>query len=96
VANFPPGVKISPLGVKFNIGLRLSEFLPMYWAIVYFAQFLGNNGSRPHFGATFFHNRGYALIATKNALGYILGDFLNNPSGHPADLPKPKNYCISM
>jgi hypothetical protein len=34
----------------------------------------------------------YALILTKNELGYILGDFFENSSGHPAPLQKPKKW----
>jgi hypothetical protein len=53
--------------------------------IVYFEQvFLKNtkiNG--PHFWATFFNRRGYTLIWQENRLGYILGDFFTNSSGHP-------------
>jgi hypothetical protein len=32
---------------------------------------------------TFSAVKGYALILTKKGLGYILGDFLTNSSGHP-------------
>jgi hypothetical protein len=32
----------------------------------------------------FFHRKGYELLLTKNALGYILGVFFTNSSGHPA------------
>jgi hypothetical protein len=31
----------------------------------------------------FFHGLGFALNWTTNGLGYILGDFVTNPSGHP-------------
>jgi hypothetical protein len=31
----------------------------------------------------FFHGKCYELSLTKNGLGYILGDFFTNPSGHP-------------
>jgi hypothetical protein len=31
----------------------------------------------------FFRGAGYALILTNNWLGYILGDFFTNSSGHP-------------
>jgi hypothetical protein len=37
-----------------------------------------------HFLATFFHGTGNVLILTNHWLGYILGDFFTNPSGHPA------------
>jgi hypothetical protein len=31
----------------------------------------------------FFHSTGYVLILTKKWLGFILGDFFANLSGHP-------------
>jgi hypothetical protein len=37
-----------------------------------------------HLRATFFHGYGCALILTKSGLGYILGVFFKNSSGHPA------------
>jgi hypothetical protein len=44
--------------------------------IVYFEQFfLKNCRDSPKFWATSFHDQVYALILTKNRLGYILGDF---------------------
>jgi hypothetical protein len=36
-----------------------------------------------HFWATFIHGSSYVLILQVNGLGYILGDFLSNSSGHP-------------
>jgi hypothetical protein len=33
--------------------------------------------------ATFFRGANYELILTNNLLGYILGDFFTNSSGHP-------------
>jgi hypothetical protein len=38
--------------------------------------------SSPHFWTTFFHCKSDVLILTKNGLGYILGDFFTNSSGH--------------
>jgi hypothetical protein len=35
----------------------------------------------------FFHGKSYVLILTKSALGYILGDFFSNLSGHPVMAP---------
>jgi hypothetical protein len=37
-----------------------------------------------HFGAIFSNSTRYVLILTNNWLGYILGDFFTNSSGHPA------------
>jgi hypothetical protein len=35
------------------------------------------------FFITRFHGKSYVLILTKTGLGYILGDFFTNASGHP-------------
>jgi hypothetical protein len=35
------------------------------------------------FGRIFYHGNNYVLILTKTVLGYILGDFFTNSSGHP-------------
>jgi hypothetical protein len=53
-----------------------------YWAIVYFGQFSENYRSSPQLRGYFFHDQCYALILTKKILGYILGDFITNSSGH--------------
>jgi hypothetical protein len=37
------------------------------------------------FLATSFHSKGCALILAKTGLGYILGDFFTNLSGHPGN-----------
>jgi hypothetical protein len=34
-------------------------------------------------GHFFYHGKSYAVILTKSGLGYILGDYLTNSSGHP-------------
>jgi hypothetical protein len=34
-----------------------------------------------------FHGKSYVLMLTKNRLGYSLGDFFTNSSGHPGPLP---------
>jgi hypothetical protein len=36
------------------------------------------------FGVLFYHCKKYVLIVTKKLLGYVLGDFFTNASGHPA------------
>jgi hypothetical protein len=52
--------------------------------MAYFGQFFFvNYRSSSHFLATFSHCCGYALNFTKNGLGYVLGDFFTNSSGHP-------------
>jgi hypothetical protein len=33
--------------------------------------------------ATYFHGKSYVFVLAKNGLGYILGDFFTNASGHP-------------
>jgi hypothetical protein len=63
---------------------------------VYCRQFIENYKCSPQFcAATFFHGEGYALILTKNWLGYILGDFFENSSGHPAELSRPEAYVAT-
>jgi hypothetical protein len=46
-------------------------------------------------GYFFPHGKSYGLIWTKTGLGYILGDFFTNSSGHPGwrrqDLGKKSN-----
>jgi hypothetical protein len=34
--------------------------------------------------AIYYHGKSYTIILTKNGLGYILGGFFTNASGHPA------------
>jgi hypothetical protein len=51
--------------------------------VVYFEQFWENYGNSANFWATFFYGSNYALILPMNELGYILGNFFSNSSGHP-------------
>jgi hypothetical protein len=44
--------------------------------------------------ATFFQSKRCALITTKNGLGYILGDFFTNSSGH-TDPKRFSKVCIN-
>jgi hypothetical protein len=60
--------------------------LPTYWAIDYIGQFLIMYNCSPNFWAIFSYDKSYELISTKIWLGYILGDFQTNSSGHPACL----------
>jgi hypothetical protein len=53
------------------------------WTIVNLGQLFGNNGSSPRSWIAFLQSKSYVAILTKNELGYILGDFLTNSSGHP-------------
>jgi hypothetical protein len=61
---------------------------------------LQNYRNSSHSWATFFLGKIYVLILTKNGLGYILGDFFTNSSGHPGcfgifnKLPKVNNHPI--
>jgi hypothetical protein len=50
-------------------------------AVVFFFE---NDKSSVISWASFFHGTSYVFILTKNVLGYILGDFFTNSSGHPA------------
>jgi hypothetical protein len=55
-----------------------------HWANVYFGEFFIYFRSSPCFGTTFFPGSVSAVIFPNNVLGYILGDFFPNTSGHPA------------
>jgi hypothetical protein len=39
--------------------------------------------SSPSFCGTFCYGKNYELVLAKNGLGYILGNFFANSSGHP-------------
>jgi hypothetical protein len=54
-----------------------------YWAIVYFGHYFDNYRSTANYWATFLHSTSYVLILTNTWLGYILGDFFTDSSGHP-------------
>jgi hypothetical protein len=54
------------------------------WTIDFFGLFFTNYRCSPKFWATVFQSIYYALILTKFGLGYILGDFFTNSSGHHA------------
>jgi hypothetical protein len=54
-----------------------------YWAFFYFRQLFKIKRFSSNFWATFVHGKSYVLILTKNCLGFILGDFFTNLSGHP-------------
>jgi hypothetical protein len=67
-----------------------------YWVIVYFRQFYENYRNGSNLLDTFVHGKSYihkcilkyTYLLTKNVLGYILGDFFTNSSGHPDGVPK--------
>jgi hypothetical protein len=40
--------------------------------------------SCPNLGPLLCNGKSYAIIVTKHELGYIMGDFFRNSSGHPA------------
>jgi hypothetical protein len=52
-----------------------------YWVNVYLGSCMINVEVDQILGY-FFHGISYGLIMTKNELGYILGDFFANSSGH--------------
>jgi hypothetical protein len=54
-----------------------------YWAIVSFGQGFRKIRQSTDFWATLPHGEGEVLTVTNNGLGYILGDFFTNSSGHP-------------
>jgi hypothetical protein len=62
---------------------RSGEFSPiMAGGFFGGGQFFGNFRSSTTSWAAFVHGTSYVLIVTKNGLGYILGDFFINASGH--------------
>jgi hypothetical protein len=52
-------------------------------AIVYFGQFSKDYWRSKKSWATFFLSIDYEIVLKKNCLGYVLGDFFTNSSGHP-------------
>jgi hypothetical protein len=54
-----------------------------HWVTVYFGQLFENYRRGSFFWATFFHDKVFELISSKNVLGHILGDFFTRASGHP-------------
>jgi hypothetical protein len=52
-----------------------------YWAIIYFGQFFLNNIYSTIFWTAFSMVK-WSIRFDKNGLGYILGDFSTNSSGH--------------
>jgi hypothetical protein len=52
--------------------------------IVYFGQFHEKYTISPNVCVTYVQGKNYVSTLAKNGLGYILGDFLTNSSGHPA------------
>jgi hypothetical protein len=56
-----------------------------YWVTtyLYFGWLFANYRNSPDYWATHFRDKSYVLIMTKIGLGYILGDFFTNASGHP-------------
>jgi hypothetical protein len=78
---------------------RLAEFFADF-AIVFFGQFFLIFQSRPNFWRYFFLTVKLVCInCGKKGLGYILGDFFTNSSGHPECKTPwrffPRRICIS-
>jgi hypothetical protein len=67
----------------------------VYWAIIYFCQFFWYSKVAQRFLATFFLGKCNVCFFAKHGLGYILGDFLKNPSGQEA-ARKDKQVCNEM
>jgi hypothetical protein len=57
--------------------------------IVYIGQFFESYKSSTTCWATFCYGKSCILFWTKTGLGYTLGDFFTNSSGHPG--PRPQN-----
>jgi hypothetical protein len=54
-----------------------------HWVIICFGQFFLNFRTSPHFLLLFPPKYILCINFDKNGLGYILGDFFTNSSGHP-------------
>jgi hypothetical protein len=67
--------------IGLDLGDRIGRIFA-FWATVWAVLFV-NYKSGQNFGAAFYHRKSYTIIWTQNGLGYILGDFLANASGHP-------------
>jgi hypothetical protein len=52
--------------------------------------------SGPNICAIFSHENCYVLILTKSGLGYILGDFFINSSGHPAAVALSRTFKSTL
>jgi hypothetical protein len=59
------------------------EICDQIWRFFAYCVILGNYRSSQIFRATIFSGKNYVLILTRNGLGYILGNFFKNSSGHP-------------
>jgi hypothetical protein len=71
---------------------RLGEFSPNGWLFT-LASFFENLLKHPTFLGYLFPRQGFCVDSDKNGLGYILGDFFTNSSGHPAsELPPRPSY----
>jgi hypothetical protein len=55
------------------------------WVIVSYGYLFKYCRTSPQFWASLFAGLFYALIMTKNGVGYILGDFFTRSSGRPAN-----------
>jgi hypothetical protein len=71
------------LPVVSNQGDQIGRLFAL-WAIFGFVRFLGNCKIIPHLWAPLVYSYDEALMSAKNVLGYILGDFFTNSSGHTA------------
>jgi hypothetical protein len=49
-----------------------------------------------HIFGYFLHSMICALISTKNGLGYSLGDYFRNSSGHPGDNQKGEKIIVLL
>jgi hypothetical protein len=90
--NSPLGLQSSPLRAKFTPRGKLHPWgQTMLLKIVlcvtsgrlFTSALLAELQKYPYLWTTFFHDKKCIFILSKNELGYILGDFFTNSSGHP-------------
>jgi hypothetical protein len=85
VRNMQRNAFIFTIEVKQLVGARVTrfgEFSPIGWLLTLGSFCKQIKNSTIHW-ATCFHGIGCVLIFKRNWLGYILGDFFTNASGHP-------------
>jgi hypothetical protein len=64
---------------------RFGEFSPIGRLLTLDSFFCENYSNSKSHWTSCFHGKSCVLIFTRNGLGYVLGDFFTNASGHPGE-----------
>jgi hypothetical protein len=67
----------------YNQGDQIGPIFIANWATFLFGQLFENYRASPKIWTTFFPRKKLCINFDKSGLGYILGDFFTNSSGHP-------------